>query len=35
MAKEILKTHTPEPLAADLKNELVSLVAEGERNIPH
>ncbi len=34
-AKEILRTHTPEPLAADIKSELVSLVSEGEMNIPH
>ena len=34
-AKEILKTHTPEPLATDVKKDLVVLVAEGERSIPH
>ena len=34
-AKEILKTHQPEPLAEDLKRELKSLVAEAEKSIPH
>jgi trimethylamine--corrinoid protein Co-methyltransferase len=34
-AKEILKTHQPEPLAADLRRELVGLVAEAEKGIPH
>jgi len=34
-AKEILKTHTPEPLADDLKKELRGIVEEGEKNIPH
>ena len=34
-AKEILKTHMPEPLAADLERELAGLVAEAEKNIPH
>jgi trimethylamine--corrinoid protein Co-methyltransferase len=34
-AKEILKTHEPGPLAEDLKKELVALVAEAEKNIPH
>jgi len=34
-AKEILKTHTPEPLADDLKKELRAIVEEGEKNIPH
>jgi trimethylamine--corrinoid protein Co-methyltransferase len=34
-AKEILRTHTPEPLAEDLKKELTALVAEGEKNLPH
>src|SRR5512137_1372637 len=31
-AKEILKSHVPEPLAADLKRNLESLVSEGEKN---
>ena len=35
MAKEILKTHKPEPIAEDLRKELVGLVSEAERNIPH
>jgi trimethylamine--corrinoid protein Co-methyltransferase len=34
-AKEILKTHHPEPLAGDLKEELRGLVAEAEMGIPH
>ncbi len=34
-AKEILKTHQPAPLAADLEKELQALVAEAEKNIPH
>ena len=34
-AKNILKTHKPEPLATDLKKELTALVAEAEKNIPH
>jgi trimethylamine--corrinoid protein Co-methyltransferase len=34
-AKEILKTHRPEPLAEDLKKELVALVADAEKNMPH
>jgi trimethylamine--corrinoid protein Co-methyltransferase len=34
-AKEILKTHRPEPLAADLRRDLVSLVAVAEKNISH
>jgi len=34
-AKEILKTHAPEPLADDLKKELRAIVEEGEKNIPH
>ena len=34
-AKDILKTHQPEPLANDLKRELSSLVVEAETNIPH
>jgi trimethylamine--corrinoid protein Co-methyltransferase len=34
-AREILKTHMPEPLAADLERELAGLVAEAEKNIPH
>ena len=33
-AKEILKTHTPEPLAADLKKELEQILTEAEANIP-
>ncbi len=35
LAKEILKTHKPEPIAEDLRKELVGLVSEAERNIPH
>jgi trimethylamine--corrinoid protein Co-methyltransferase len=34
-AKEILKTHKPEPLAADIDRDLARLVAEAEKNIPH
>jgi trimethylamine--corrinoid protein Co-methyltransferase len=34
-AKEILKTHQPAPLAADLRKELVALVTEAEKNLPH
>lgn len=34
-AKEILKTHQPAPLSADLKKELQGIVAEAEKNIPH
>ena len=34
-AKEILRTHKPEPLAEDLKKELVGLVADAEKRIPH
>ena len=34
-AKEILRTHRPEPLAMDLKKELAALVAEAERSIAH
>ena len=34
-AKEILRTHKTEPLAADLKKELEGLVSEGEKNLPH
>ena len=34
-AKEILKTHQPEPLANDLKSDLVALVVEAEKSIPH
>lgn len=34
-AKEILKTHHPEPLSADLKKELQGIVTEAEKNIPH
>jgi trimethylamine--corrinoid protein Co-methyltransferase len=35
LAKEILKTHAPEPLPADLGKDLAALVKEGERDIPH
>jgi trimethylamine--corrinoid protein Co-methyltransferase len=34
-AKEILKTHQPAPLEADLKKELEAMVAEAEKNLPH
>ncbi|MEM4232936.1 MAG: trimethylamine methyltransferase family protein, partial [Thermoplasmata archaeon] len=34
-AREILRTHHPEPLAPDIRKELRELVAEGERTIPH
>jgi len=34
-AKEILKTHQPAPLSGDLRKELVGIVAEAEKNIPH
>jgi len=34
-AKEILKTHRPEPLAEDLQIELARLVSEAEKNISH
>ena len=34
-AKEILRTHRPEPLTMDLKKELAALVAEAERSIAH
>jgi trimethylamine--corrinoid protein Co-methyltransferase len=34
-AKEILKTHQPEPLAADLRKDLVQIIAEAESNLPH
>ncbi len=33
-AKEILRTHSPEPLPADLKKKLEALVSEAEKNIP-
>ncbi len=34
-AKEILKTHQPAPLSADLKKELQGIVVEAETKIPH
>jgi len=34
-AKEILKTHRPEPLPGDLSVQLRNIVAEAEKNIPH
>jgi trimethylamine--corrinoid protein Co-methyltransferase len=35
MAKEILRTHQPEPLAEDLTRDLRALVTEAEKGIPH
>lgn len=34
-AREILRTHHPEPLDEDVKKDLARIVAEGERAIPH
>lgn len=34
-AREILRTHVPEPLPEDLRKELKALVSEAERAIPH
>lgn len=34
-AKEILRTHTPQPLSEDLRKDLKVLVAEAEGAIPH
>ncbi len=34
-AKEILRTHSPEPLPGDLRKNLSALVNEGEKTIPH
>jgi len=34
-ARDILRTHQPEPIATDLVKDLKGLVAEAEKNIPH
>jgi trimethylamine--corrinoid protein Co-methyltransferase len=34
-AREILSRHSPDPLAEDVRKELVAIVAEGEKSIPH
>jgi len=34
-AKEILRTHHPEPLPEDVRKELSRIVSEGEKNMPH